>query len=400
MFNEKQLKRYAEVLWWGIKTARTAPFKKNDIVLIRYNKPAVQLAETLFADLLSRGMHPVQRMNPTAVMERQFYLLSSSGQLTFLPPGEKELFSRLNGSIFLYAPESITHLNDIDPKKIGKVTVAQKVFRDILNQREARGTFSWTLCVFPTKELAKHAGLTLDEYTQQIIKACFLNKTTPVSHWQRVYKNAQSIKARLNAMDVKYLHVESENVDLELAPGEKRRWIGISGRNIPSFEIFISPDWRKVRGKYYADQRSYRSGNQVKGVRLEFYRGRVVEIAADRGEEFVKKQIKMDQGADKVGEFSLTDKRFSRIDRFMANTLYDENYGGKFGNCHIALGSSYSNTYAGDSKKLTPARKKQLGFNDSALHWDLVNTEKKRVTAHLKSGKSITIYENGRFTFF
>ena len=81
----------------------------------------------------------------------------------------------------------------------------------------------------------------------------------------------------------------------------------------------------------------------------------------------------------------------------MANTLYDENYGGKNGNCHIALGSSYSNAYTGDSRKLTPARKRKLGFNESALHWDLVNTEKKRVTAHLKSGKTISIYENGRF---
>ena len=68
-----------------------------------------------------------------------------------------------------------------------------------------------------------------------------------------------------------------------------------------------------------------------------------------------------------------------------------------YGNCHIALGTSYSNTYAGDSKKLDPALKRKLGFNESALHWDLVNTEKKTVTAHLKSGKAIIIYENGRF---
>jgi len=47
---------------------------------------------------------------------------------------------------------------------------------------------------------------------------------------------------------------------------------------------------------------------------------------------------------------------------------------------------------------LTKEIKKQLGFNDSALHWDLVNTENKRVVAHLVSGKKITIYENGMFT--
>ena len=106
----------------------------------------------------------------------------------------------------------------------------------------------------------------------------------------------------------------------------------------------------------------------------------------------------MDKGASRVGEFSLTDKRFSKINRFMANTLYDENYGGKFGNCHVALGSSYSDTYDGDTSKLTKQIKTRLGFNDSALHWDLVNTERKLVTAHLKSGKKKIIYENGVFT--
>lgn len=399
MFTEKQLERYADVLWWGLTTARKSAFKKNDIVLIRYNEPAVRLAEILYGGILSRGLQPVQRMNPTATMERDFYLLASNRQLVFLPPGEKELLSCLSGSIYLLAPESITHLSDIDPKKIGQTALAQKPLRDILNRREAHGAFSWTLCVYPTTELAGHAGISLDEYARQVATACFLNKSAPVDEWRRIYKNAQSIKKWLNAMNVKYLHVESDRIDLEVTPGEKRRWVGISGRNIPSFEIFLSPDWRGTRGQYHADQPSYRSGNRVEGVSLEFAKGEAIQVSADTGEEFVRNQLQMDQGANKVGEFSLTDKRFSRINQFMANTLFDENYGGRFGNCHIALGSSYSNTYAGDSKKLNQALKKKLGFNESALHWDLVNTEKKRVTAHLKSGKTLTIYENGRFTY-
>ena len=396
MFTEKQLERYADVLWWGLTTAKKIPFKKNDIILIRYNSSAVRLAEVLYAGLLSRGMQPVQRMSP---MERDFYLRASSRQLVFLPPGEKELMSRLNGSIYLHAPESITHLSDVDPKKIGKAAVAQKALRDVLNLREARGSFSWTLCVVPTTELAGQAGISLEEYTRQVVQACFLRNSDPVSKWRYVYDTARSLKKWLNSMKIKFLHIESNHIDLEVNPGEKRQWVGISGRNIPSFEIFVSPDWRGTRGKYHADQPSYRSGNRVEGIRLEFNKGKVIKVSAETGLEFVKKQLQMDKGAGKVGEFSLTDKRFSRINRFMANTLFDENYGGKFGNCHIALGSSYANTYAGDSKRLNHALKQKLGFNESALHWDLVNTEKKRVTAHLQSGKAVTIYENGRFTY-
>ena len=397
MFTEKQLERYADVLLWGLKTARTKKFKKNDIVLIRYDMPAVRLAEIVYTKLVDMGIHPVQRTNLTANMEQHFFEQSNNKQIIFQPPGEKELFNRLNGGIFLYAPESITHLSHIDPKKIGKAAVARKYLRDILDARDQAGDFGWTLCVFPTKELARHAKLSKKAYTAQIINACFLNKISPVSHWEDIFNGATSIKKWLNSMNVKAYHVESENVDLTITPGEKRKWIGISGHNIPSFEIFLSPDWRGTRGIYFSNQPSFRSGNYVKGVRLEFKKGAVVDVTAKIGANFVKKQLSMDKGANKVGEFSLTDKRFSRINTFMANTLFDENYGGKYGNCHLALGSSYTDTYNGNQKELTKERKKSLGFNDSALHWDLVNTEKKRVAAHLSSGNKVTIYENGKF---
>jgi aminopeptidase len=398
MFTEKQLNRYAEVLLWGLETARTGKFKKNDIVLIRYNMTAIRLAEILYAKLLDRGMNPVQRLGLNSSMERNFFELANSKQLVFQAPGDEELFRNLNGSIHLHAPESITHLGNIDPNKIGKAAVARKYLRDILDKRDEQGVFGWTLGIYPTSELAKHAKLSLQDYTNQIVKACFLNKVSPVSAWQNIFKNAVSIKKWLNRMRVKFFHVESENVDLEITPGENRKWVGISGHNIPSFEIFLSPDWRETRGKFYANQPSYRNGNYVKGVKLEFERGIAVKIKAKVGEEFLKQQLAMDKGANKLGEFSLTDKRYSKINRFMANTLFDENYGGKYGNCHVALGASYADTYAGDTRKLTKELKKQLGFNDSALHWDLVNTEDKRVVAHLVSGKKITIYENGMFT--
>jgi aminopeptidase len=173
--------------------------------------------------------------------------------------------------------------------------------------------------------------------------------------------------------------------------------VGLTGHNIPSFEIFLSPDWRGTRGTYYADQPSYRNGNYVEKAKLSFEKGRVVRSQAAKGGSFLAKQVAMDPGAARVGEFSLTDKRFSKIDRFMANTLYDENFGGRHGNCHLAVGSSYSDTYAGDPSSLSKEKKKALGFNDSALHWDLVNTEDKRVTAYLAGGGKTVLYEKGMF---
>ena len=398
MFTDKQLHRYADVLLWGLKTARAGKIKKNEIILIRYDVAALKLVEIVHKKLIESGLNPVHRLLQTPDMEKNFYSLSSSKQLTFVPPGEEELYKQLNGTIAILAPESLTHLSGVDPAKIAKSLIARKPFRTILDEREEKGLFSWTLCMFPTLELATHAGMSIEEYTRQIAGACFLNRTDPIAQWESVFNQAKSIKQRLNRMDVKKFHIESDHIDLDITPGEQRKWIGISGHNIPSFELFISPDWRGTNGIYFADQPSYRSGNYVKGIRIEFKNGKALHATAEQGEEFLNKQLAMDAGANKLGEFSLTDRTFSKINQFMANTLFDENYGGKYGNSHVALGASYSDTYSGNPSELTKEMKKDLGFNDSALHWDIVNTENKRVTAHLKSGEKTVIYEDGRFT--
>ncbi len=397
MLTEHQLERYADVLWWGLTTARRNRFRKKDIVQIRFQVGALRLAEILHRRLIQAGIHPVLRMAGTPDMERHFYRLAAAWQLDFIPPGEERLAQRLNGSIHLYAPESLTHLKEAAPGNIARAALSQKPLRSLLDRREARGEYGWTLAVLPTAELARQAGLSLREYSRQVAAACFLDSTAPVSRWVEIHQRAEEIKRWLNGLNVERFHVESDGIDLEIALGARRRWAGISGRNIPSFELFVSPDWRGTRGRFFADQPSFRHGNIVRGVRLEFRQGRVVRATAEEGAPFLKSQLAMDAGAAQVGEFSLTDKRFSRITRFMATTLYDENFGGRFGNCHIALGSSYGNTYAGAQHRLTAALRKRLGFNDSALHWDFVNTEKKRVTAILADGARRVVYENGQY---
>ncbi|MBN1850838.1 MAG: aminopeptidase [Deltaproteobacteria bacterium] len=397
MLSKTHLNRYADVLLWGLKTARTKKYQKGDIIMVRYDLAALRLAEILQAKIFDMGMNPILRMVPTPRMDRQFFEKADQAQLVFQVPGDKELFEKLNGNIFLHAPESITHLRHIEPKRIGMAAVARKSLRDILWKREEEGAFGWTLCLIPTPELAKQAGISLKQYANQVIKACYLNKKNPVEEWDIIYQKAISVKEWLNSLKVEYLNVLSDHIDLKVVPGKKRRWIGISGHNIPSFEIFLSPDYHGTEGIYYANQPSFHSGNYVKDVQIEFKNGMAVKISAKKGKDFLVKQLAMDNGAKRVGEFSLTDKRFSKINQFMANTLFDENFGGHYGNCHLALGSSYSDTYDGDPSKLTKEKKESLGFNDSALHWDLVNTEKKIVTAHLKSGEKKVIYANGMF---
>ena len=392
-----QLQRYAEVLIWGLSVGRPKPIPMYGEILVNYDIEALPLAEVLHESLIRRALNVVLRAMPTPIVERNFFRHSDRRQRKHIVSGERELYANLAGSVFLHAPSSLTHLQGIDPKSMNDAAVTRKTMREILNRREEAGKFGWTLCTYPTTALASQAGLSMRQYTDQVVKACMLNEREPVKRWEEVFRSAIEVKKWLNSLKIATIRVESDSMDLSINLGEKRLFIGVSGRNIPSFEIFTSPDWRGARGEYYADQPSFRNGNLVERVRLRFEAGRVVRADAARGQRFLRETLSMDAGASRIGEFSLTDKRFSRIDRFMADTLFDENYGGKHGNCHIALGSSYTNAYAGDPAGLDAAARKGLGFNDSALHWDLVNTENKRVGAVLRNGKSVCVYEKGMF---
>ncbi len=345
------------------------------------------------------GIIPVLESGLTANMELDYYNLASEKNIKFLGPWRRTLYRNLNGKMGLFAPESLTHLKDVDPKRIAARSKKMKPLRDIMTKKEEAGLLGWTLCYFPTAALAEMAKMSMKEYGEEIIRACYLDHANPVKKWEGLKEKAEEIKKYLNSLDVEYLLVSSANTHLKINLGMKRKWLGVSGHNIPSFEIFTSPDWRATEGVYYSNTPSLRSGNYVKGVRLTFKKGRVVKMEAEEGEDFVREQLEMDKGASQIGEFSLTDKRFSPIRKFMANTLFDENVGGDYGNCHIAVGAGFSDVYTGDPKELTSKKKKELGLNDSALHWDLITTENRKVTAYLKGGGSIVVYENGMFQY-
>ena len=81
----------------------------------------------------------------------------------------------------------------------------------------------------------------------------------------------------------------------------------------------------------------------------------------------------------------------------MANTLFDENFGGEHGNCHLAIGKAYHDACKNDPKSMTDAEYEKLGYNDSPEHTDIIATTDRKVTAVLGDGSVKVIYEGGEF---
>jgi aminopeptidase len=391
------LSDYAEVLLWALRESRAVPFKNGELVLVRCDIAAMPLAEAVYAALMEAHLHPVLQALPTGPMQAQHYGNSSFGQLTFVQPGLDELHRATSGLITILAPDDLGALAGIDPRSMAQGEKALARADAVLARRRRAGLMGSTVCLFPTGSLARTAGLEPDEYAQRLARACLLLMPEPVAQWKRVKKELADITQWLDGLKIVRLRVEGEGLDLTLSPGAKRRFVGFTGRNIPGFEVYLAPDWRTVSGVFYADQPSIRWGRLVRGARLEFREGVAVEATAEHGGTFLTGRMTVDPGARRVGEFSLTDRRISRVEGFLGHTLLDENLGGAAGNCHIALGGASAASFAGPPGELDAEREDALGFNVSDLHWDLVHTLPRRVTAELSGGGRRALYEDGQF---
>jgi aminopeptidase len=375
--------------------------KPGEVVRIVAPEAAKPLYAALHRAVVQSGGHPLGHYLPSEDEQfnipRSFYELAGDEQIDFFPePYWRGLIEQIDHQVSIICDTDMHALEGIDPNKLMRSGKAMKPALDWRTEKENAGKFSWTLALYGTPAMAAEAGLSQDEYWEQIVGACFLDEDDPIARWREVAMQIGDYVQRLSTLPIDTLHVLGQDVDLKIALGEKRQWVGGSGRNIPSFEIFTSPDWRGTEGWIRFNQPLYRYGNLIKGVRLEFKDGRVVDATSETNENVLKEMVAT-EGADKVGEFSLTDKRFSRITKFMAETLYDENVGGPFGNTHIAVGKSYHDCYAGDPSGVSKDEWERLGFNESSVHTDIVSTADRTVTATLADGSERVIYENGEF---
>ncbi|MBM3261292.1 aminopeptidase [Candidatus Kaiserbacteria bacterium] len=394
------LEKYADVLV-NFALGGGKGIKKGEVVRVTTTESAKPLFVALHQAIVKAGGHMVSdyHLDDDAGMQRTFFELAQNHQIDFFPAKYmRALVDHIDHSVYIAASNDPHALNGVDPKKIMRRGEAIKPYRDWRTEKEHKGKFTWTIALYGTEAMAQEARLTSEEYWDQIIKACFLDEKDPIRKWKDVYRALESYRRKLNTLSPKIdrLHVAGPDADLWIQLGDKRVWLGGSGRNIPSFELFTSPDRRGTEGWLRVNQPLFRYGNKVEGIELHFKGGKVIKSSAKTNENLLKEMIKT-PGANMVGEFSLTDTRFSRITRFMAETLFDENMGGPEGNTHIALGASYKECYSGDVSKMTKAQAEKLGYNDSSVHTDVVSTAPRTVTAHLHDGKTKVIYTKGQF---
>jgi aminopeptidase len=166
--------------------------------------------------------------------------------------------------------------------------------------------------------------------------------------------------------------------------------------NLPTDEIFTSPDFRKTEGRVSLTRPFVMHQNLGKvpiNAWFEFEKGSVVDYGADEGKESLDALFARDERARCLGEVALVDPHspFAKEGLTFFNGLYDENAA-----CHLALGAAYSGTLRtpGD---YTDEQLLEMGMNVAAIHEDMmIGSVDVDVTAILADGSLHPVIRDGK----
>jgi aminopeptidase len=292
------------------------------------------------------------------------------------------------------APEA---LDGIDPSRAGK-----DVLPYLPNTGEVvnRATTNWTVAPAPTPGWARLVYPELEEDAAHarlwdaIAHVCRLDADDPEAAWRERGATLQRVATRLTErrFDKIRLHGPGTDVTVGLMPSSV--WLAADFEtvdgirhfpNVPSEEIFTTPDPARVDGHVTATRPLDVYGAMIDGIRVEFAEGRAVRIEADRGADSLRALAAKDEGASRLGELALVDGegRIGPLDTVFYETLLDENAAS-----HIALGNAYQLGVAS-------AEDKQR-LNASRIHVDfMIGSPELDVDGITRDGDAVPVLRSG-----
>lgn len=302
-------------------------------------------------------------------------------------------------------PES---MKGVDPSRIQRWRQTTGKALDAYFKAQTNNEFQWLVAACPTPAWANMVFPGSENAMAQLWDAVFAavrvtGDGKAVQRWRDFVARQKVLVNKLNQYAFTQLHyTNSLGTDLTVGLPENHFWSGASENagtgveftaNIPTEEIFTLPHRDKVNGKVYASKPLSLNGNLVDGFWMELKDGKIVDLHADIGEEYLRKSITLDEGSSYFGEVALVpyDSPISNTGILFYETLFDENAA-----CHFAFGEAYPCIHGAD--KLSPDEQKALGINQSINHVDfMVGTSDLTIIGTTPGGLQVKVFESGNF---
>ena len=261
--------------------------------------------------------------------------------------------------------------DDVDAGRVGRSRKSE-LTKVMLDQRTT-GKVNWAIVAVPTDGWARavFGEPDVERLWDAIAHAVRLDEPDPVAAWR---EHAEQLTAKARALEARHfdaIRFRGPGTDLTvglhpgscwLSAGETTTWGIFHIVNMPTEEVFTTPDLRRTEGFVRSTRPLVTQGKIVEGLEMRFEGGCAVEVNASQGAEVVREQMAQDEGAKVLGEVALVDgsSRVGQTGLTYFNTLFDEN-----ATCHIAYGAAIPNAVDGD-------RANEAGMNKSKVHTDFM----------------------------
>ncbi len=389
------LRRFADLI---VRFA--ANVQPGQIVAISTEPGKLELTRAVAQRAYEAGAKFVDVQHFDMAVKRARILHADDETLDYVPPwyGARvvALGEHRAAQIALTGPSMPGLLSDLDPVRAGRDQLP--FLRETANVVNARTT-NWTAVPCPTEpwaslvypDLAGRAALAL--LWRDVLHMCRLDEPDPVTAWSARQDALAGVAARLSERSFGALHFEGPGTDLRVGLLATSRWIsarfstvdGIAHMpNLPSEEVFTTPDPARVDGVVRATKPLVAGGTIIRGLRARFEAGRAVSIEADEGGELLAQYAQRDEGAARLGEVALVDGdgRIGPLGTVFYDTLIDENAAS-----HVALGSAYEFTAGAEDRDR---------INRSQIHIDfMIGAPDVDVTGIDASGARVPVLRGG-----
>jgi aminopeptidase len=299
------------------------------------------LIEAVNRRLGQRGAYAIQRLSLTGAAVNVPWAQEAPGELLDNPSElDTYAFQKADAWVGIEAPENTRELAGVDPEILGRIQAGLRPHVE----RVFTYDLKWVGCQFPTPALAQDAGMSLAEFEDFLYGACLLD-------WEAERERMSRYAERFDAADE--VRIAAAGTDLTVSLAGRTGFVDAGGANIPGGEFFYSPLEDSAAGTIaFTEFPAVYGGREVKGIRLRFEEGKVVDASAEANEDFLIEMLDLDDGSRRLGELGIGCN--PRITQHMKNTLFDEKIDGTV---HLALGNGLPEVG---------------GENVSQLHWDIV----------------------------
>jgi aminopeptidase len=288
-------------------------------------------------------------------------------------------------------------LADLDESKVGR-SGPREVMAEwgrIINE----ASVNWTLIAAPNAGWAQQVfgRPDIEALWKAVEKAVRLDRDDPVAAWRDHAVSLRTIARALNERHLDALRYRGPGTDFTVGLLPSSRWISADEEtafgvhhipNLPTEEVFTSPDRRRAEGTLRSTRPLDLRGTVVRDLEFQFKDGRIVDVRASAGADAIRAQLSTDENATRLGEVALVDgsSEVGKLGLTFWNTLFDEN-----ATCHIAFGQGFKQCVVDETERAE-------GMNLSAAHTDfMVGGPDVQIDGREQGGAWIPILHHNEF---